>query len=312
MSDQHLGEELHDLLDNRLSATRTAASMRHLDECADCRMRWNDIREAREALQTSSAGIDLTFSQNLLNRDRIAEIARDESKQQARAARGKDKRPMLAVLIIFVAFSTSVGAAYVAGTPAEVSLEFVQQPALAASGMQAAAFEAAGPPQSQSLQSGTSEAAHPHHESATVAYMGPTSMRGGESLRRWVHPDWKESRITPVEAAVVTTRGGEMVLVASVLFDRHAMVITEQHGQLSSALTEHAESVDLGHTDAYIVSESPWQLVWQTGDVVISATCSCPLATLQEVAECFPAQEDPNFTKRVVDGFRELTGFAAQ
>lgn len=102
------------------------------------------------------------------------------------------------------------------------------------------------------------------------------------------------------------------MLVASVLFDRHSIVITEQHGQLSTALTEHAESVDLGHTDAYIVNESPWQLVWQTGDVVISATCSCPLSALEEVAECFPAQEDSRFAKRVIDGFRELTGFAAQ
>lgn len=70
--------------------------------------------------------------------------------------------------------------------------------------------------------------------------------------------------------------------------------------------------MDLGHTQAYVLSESPWQLVWQTGDVVISATCSCPLPTLQEAAECFPAQKDPHFGARVLDGFRELTGFAAK
>lgn len=301
MSDQHLGDELHDLLDNRLSAARTAESMRHLDACADCRLRWDDIREAREALQTSSAGIDLTFSQDLLDRDRIAEIARDEPKQQARAARGRDRRPVLVSLIILVALSTGVGAAYVAGAPTEVTLEFAQEPVQTASDMRA-----------QAAQSGVVQAATSLPRTATVAYMGPSSMRGGESLRSWVHPDWKETGVTPVEASVVTTRNGDLVLVASVLFDRQAVIITEQHGELSTALTDHAEAVDLGHTQAYIVSESPWQLVWQTGDVVISATCSCPLPTLQEVAECFPAQEDPRFAKRVIDGFRELTGFAAQ
>lgn len=296
MSEQHLGEELHDLLDNRLSVARTAESMRHLDACADCRLRWDDLRNAREMLQTSSAGIDLTFSQGLLNRDRIAEIARDESKHQARAARGRDRRPILASLAIVVALSTGVGAAYVAGSPGEVSLEFAEEPVLAASDAQA----------------GVLQAAQPAQQSATVSYMGATSMRGGESLRSWVHPDWKTSGVTPVEASVLTTHNGDLVLVAQILFDRQPIVITEQHGQLSSALIEQAQAVDLGHTEAYLLSESPWQLVWQTGDVVISATCSCPLATLQEVAECFPAQEDPRFAERVINGFRELTGFAAQ
>lgn len=296
MSDQHLGEELHDLLDNRLSATRTAASMRHLDACADCRLRWDDLRNAREILQTSSAGIDLTFSQDLLNRDRIAEIARDESKHQARAARGKDRRPMLASLVVLVAVSAGVGASYVAGSPAEISLEFADEPALAAGGTQA----------------GVMQVAQPAQQSATVSYMGATSMRGGESLRSWVHPDWKATGVTPVEASVLTTPNGDHVLVAQILYERHPIVITEQYGQLSAALIEQAQAVDLGYTQAYVLSESPWQLVWQTGDVVISATCSCPLVTLQEVAECFPAQEDPRFAERVINGFRELTGFAAQ
>lgn len=296
MSDQHLGDEIHDLLDNRLSAARTAAFMRHLDACADCRLRWNDLRNAREALQTSSAGIDLTFSQDLLNRDRIAEIARDEPKQQARAARGRNRRPMLVSLIVFVALSTGMGAAYVAGAPSEVSLEFSEQPLLMANGVGV----------------NTVQVSHATQPNSTVAYMGATSMRGGEELRNWVHPDWKETGVTPVEASVVTTRDGDMVLVASLLFDRHPIVITEQHGQLSSALVERADAVDLGHTQAYVLSESPWQLVWQTGDVVISATCSCPLSTLQEVAECFPAQGNPRFATRIFDGFRELTGFAAK
>lgn len=295
MSDQHLGDDIHDLLDNRLSATQTADAMRHLDVCADCRLRWDDLREAREALQTSSAGIDLTFSQDLLDRDRIAEIARAESKQQARAARGKGRRPMLTSLIVLVAVTTGVGAAYVAGSPAEVSLEFAEEPVLTGS-----------------PQPGTLQAAHGTRPSATVSYMGATSMRGGEELRSWVHPDWKETGVTPVEASVMTTRDGDLVLVASILFDRQPIVITEQHGQLSEALVEQAEAMDLGHTQAYILSESPRQLVWQTGDVVISATCSCPLATLHEVAKCFPAQKDSRFTTRIFDGFRELTGFAAQ
>ncbi len=296
MSDQHLGEEVHDLLDNRLNATRSASAMRHLGLCADCRMRWDDLRKAREALQTSSAGIDMTFSQELLNRERIAEIARSESKHKARAARGRGRRPVLSLLIVFVVLSTGVGVSYAAGAPAEVSLEFAHEPAGGSRAAQASVQLASGAPY------GSSEA----------TYMGPDTMRGGDSLRSWVHPDWDTSGVTPVEAAVIHTRNGDPVLVASVLYRLEPVVITEQHGQLPASLAHHAESIDLGSTRAYIVNDWPRQLVWQTGDVVISATCSCPLATLEAVAKCFPTHEDPNFVNRVVNGFRELTGFSSK
>ncbi|MDN4479981.1 anti-sigma factor family protein [Demequina muriae] len=284
MSDQHLGDDVHDLLDNRLSAARAAQAMSHLESCPDCRMRWDDLRRAREALQTSSAGIDMTFAQQLLDRDRMAEIAKGESRHQARAARPRDRRPMLAAVIMVVAMTAGVGAAYLAGAPDEVSLEFAE-PAGTATGTLAAGGD--------------------------VTYVEARSMRGGDALRSWVHPDWEATGLTPVEGAVLRSATGENVFVATILANLEPIVITEQHGRLSSAFAEHFPSVDLGHTSAYLVSDDPRQLVWQTGDVVISATCSCALSTLESVAACFPAQSDPGFVDRVAAGLREFTAFAS-
>ncbi|MFN3867128.1 MAG: anti-sigma factor family protein [Demequina sp.] len=283
MSEQHLGDDVHDLLDNRLSAARACQAMSHLEKCPDCRMRWDDLRRAREALQTSSAGIDMTFTQQLLDRDRMAEIAKGESRHQARAARPRDRRPMLVALVMVVAVSAGVGSAYLAGAPDEVSLEFAED---------------------------TGAATHTIAAGSEVTYMEARTMRGGDALRSWVHPDWEATGLKPVEGAVLRSPSGENVLVATILANLEPIVITEQHGRLSASFSERFAWVDLGHTRAYIVSEDPRQLVWQTGDVVISATCTCALATLEAVAACFPAQSDPGFVDRVAAGLKGFTAFA--
>ncbi len=279
MSDQHLGDDVHDLLDNRLSSARAAVAMGHLENCPDCRMRWDDLRKAREALQTSSAGIDMSFAQQLLDRERMAEMARSEPRHQARAARGRDRRPMLAAVILIFAMTTGMGAAYLAGAPDEVSLEFAEEGNVTI---------AAG---------------------ADVTYIEAQSLRGGDELRSWVHPDWETTGLRPIEGAVMRTSSGDKVFVATILANLDPIVITEQHGRLSSAFAERYPAIDLGHTHAYLVSENPAQLIWQTGDVVISATCSCALATLEAVAACFPAQADPGFVDRVSEGVREFASF---
>lgn len=283
MTEQHLGDDLHDLLDNRLSPARSARAMAHLETCPDCRMRWDDLREAREALKTSSAGIDMTFARQLLDRDRMAEIAKSETRHQARAARPRDRRPMLVAVIMVLAVTTGVGAAYLAGAPDEVSLEFAE----GQSSM------------TQSVAAG-----------GDVTYVAAQTMRGGDGLTSWVHPDWDATGLKPVEGAVVRSPGGDLVFVATILADLEPIVITEQHGRLSSAFAERFASVDLGHTVAYVVSEDPRQLIWETGDVVISATCSCALSTLEAVAGCFPAEGDPGFVDRVTDGLKVFTSFA--
>ncbi|GIG53561.1 hypothetical protein [Demequina activiva] len=274
MSEQHLGDDLHDLLDNRLSPARCAAAMAHLEACDECRSKWDDLRAARDALKTSTAGIDMRFTEQLLDRDRIAEIAKGESKHQVRAARPPDRRPLLVAALACALAGLVVISAYVVGEPEEVSLEFAESDDV----------------------SGTA-----------VVRMGAQTMRTGDQLRSWVHPDWEATGLVPVEATVVRARSGENVLVASMLAQVEPIVITEQHGRLSPLVTEYYTPVDLGHTSAYLVSDHPRQLVWQTGDVVISVTCTCAPALLEEAALAFPAHGDLTVVDRVLDGLREIS-----
>lgn len=273
MSDEHLGESVHDLLDNRLSPGQAATAMSHLDACDACRIRWDELRAARDALKTSDAGIDMRFAQQLLDRERMAQIASGESRQQARAARPRDRRPALAAFVLIAVLGVAFAAGYVVGEPQEVSLEFAESD---------------------------------DSPAQAVMQVGAQGMRAGDELRSWVHPDWESTGLVPVQAKVLRDQSGQNVLVASILAEVEPIVVTEQHGRLAPAVAERYASVDLGHATAYLVSERPRQLVWQTGDVVISVTCSCASATLVATASAFPAHGDPTLVDRVVDGLGEI------
>jgi len=66
--------------------------MEHLDECPECAERWQELRAAREALNSSEVGIDVRFAQQLLDRKRMAQIASEETPERARAASGAGRK----------------------------------------------------------------------------------------------------------------------------------------------------------------------------------------------------------------------------
>jgi anti-sigma factor RsiW len=271
---KHLGDRLHDLLDNRLSRADACAAMEHLGECEPCSVRWRELRAAREALHSSEAGIDMRFTQQLLDRDRMAEIAKGESRHRARAASGRARRPITLAVTAASLVAVAVAAAYSAGAPTEIDYEF-------------AAASSSGGAQS-------------------VAFHGPDSMRAGDQLRAWVQPDWQASGLVPVEAKVIRGQNGDTILVAAILAHMQAVIITEQHGRLNDSLVADLPRADVDGLDVYVVSEDPAHVVWQTGEVVVSALCECEMTTLESVAAAFPDDEQPGFVDRVATGVGEF------
>lgn len=271
MTQRHLGDRLHDLLDNRLSREAAAEAMAHLEECADCTARWNGLRAAREALHSSEAGIDMRFTSRLLDRDRMAEIARAEDPRHVRAARPRDRRPLVLSTSLSVMLAALVGAAYAAGEPDDVD------PDLTASSATGAAL--------------------------SVASMDSQGMRTGQQLREWLQPDWESADLTPVEASVVRADSGATVLVATLLSGSQPVLLTEQQGHLPEHYVADKPVVSIGGIEAYVVGSSPSQLVWQAGEVVVSLTCTCAVSTLEEVAGAFPTDDEPGFVDQVMTGF---------
>ena len=271
MSERHLGDRLHDLLDHRLSPESAAEAMAHLEGCAECTARWNGLRAAREALNSSEAGIDLRFTSRLLDRDRMAEIAKAEDPRHVRAARPRDRRPMVLTTSLSLMLAALVGAAYAAGEPEDVD------PDLTASSANGTAL--------------------------SVASMDSQGMRAGQQLAEWVQPDWEATGLTPVEASLVRADSGATVLVATLLSGSQPVLLTEQQGHLPEDYVADKPQVSVGGIDAYVIGSSPSQLVWQAGEVVVSLTCTCAVSTLEEVAGTFPTDGEPGFVDQVMTGF---------
>ena len=275
MSSKHLGESIHDLLDGRLRGDKAYAAMAHLGECEDCAARFHELKAARDALSSSQAGIDMRFTQKLLDREHIAGIAAGEVATPSISARSARRPPLVMAASLVVIVVVLVGVAWQLGAPDEVTLAFAA-------------------PREGSV--------------APVAYADTQAMRSGDLLRSWIHPDFSTSSLVPVEASVVTSRSGDLILVASLLAGKDAVTVKQAHGHLSTSATASMPSADVKRADVFVVESHPYSssVVWQTGDVVVALSCECSLTTLESVAEEFPSATDPGFVDRVAEGFSAL------
>ena len=269
MTEKHLGDRIHDLLDGRLSRDDTHAAMAHLAQCDDCNTRWQELREAREALNSSSAGIDMRFAQLLLDKDRMAQMAKGESKHRARAAKGRDRRPVTIAAAAAIILGFTVGAAYLAGTPDTVPANLV------------------------AIVGGA--------DARSTAVMDTEAMSSGSTMAAWVQPDWQDSGLIPVEAKIMRYGNAE-VLVASLLIGMQPIVILEQHGRLQTAVMEQAPRIAVNGVEVYVVSTTPVQVFWQSGSVVIAATCTCAVDTLATAIAAFPQAGEPGVMNQIGAG----------
>jgi len=267
VTEKHLGDRVHDLLDGRLSRDESHAAMAHLAECEECTMRWQELRAAREALNSSPAGIDMGFAQLLLNKDRMAEIAQGESKHVARAAKGRDKRPTTIATAVAIILGFTVIAAYLAGSPDPVGANIV---AMAESGDRSTAV-------------------------IYVRGMDPSQMTD------WVQPDWQASGLIPVDAKILR-HGDADILVASLLVGLDSVVIVEKRGRLASVVVERAPHISVNDVDVYVVNSAPVQVLWQSGAVVIAATCECAVDTLATAIAAFPQAGEPGVMDQIGAG----------
>jgi anti-sigma factor RsiW len=267
---RHLGKRLYSLVDGRLSREDAYVAMAHVGECEECAARWEALRRDRIALQTSGTGIDMTFAGHLLDRSRIAEIARDEPRRHVRAAPGRGVNVAVVGISLVAGGALVLGLLWTLGAPPEVGLEV-----------------AAPPDQSTA---------------ASVQLMGAPRMRVEGSLISWVHPEWEGSNVIPVDAAVIQMQDGTTVLVASILAGGEPIRVIEQKGTLPAGFGAGLPRGAAADREVYVVSEDPSQIVWDAGGVVVSLGCACSVAILESVASQFPDGHEPGILERLGDG----------
>ncbi len=274
MTTRHLGKRLYALVDGRLSREEAYVAMAHVGECAECAEKWQALRKDRIALQTSGTGIDMSFARDLLDRDRIAEIARDEPRRHAKAARGKGVNVAVLAVSIVAGGALVLAILWRLGAPPEVGLEVAAAPDAATA--------------------------------SSVQLMGAPGMRVEGSLLSWVHPDWETSGVIPVDAAVIQTAQGTTVLVARVLSGGDSITVIEQKGTLPSGFGSEFPMGSAADREVYVVSDDPSQVVWDAGGVVVGLGCSCSIDVLESVANEFPIGSEPGVFERLGDGLQAV------
>jgi len=271
---RHLGNRIHDLVDGRLSRADTYVAMAHLADCEECGTEWEQLRQERAALQTSGTGIDMSFARTLLGRDRIAEIAKAEPRRHEKVSKGRGTNFALVASVALIAGGLGLGGLYMLGAPSEARLDF----------------------------DGASRVA-----GQSVQYMNAPSMRTGEQLNSWLHPEWRSSGLVPIEAMLLQAEDGSTVLVARILSGLETVTVTEQHGRLPRGMGETFGPGSTGDLESFVVREEPAQIVFEAGGTVVSLGCDCALEVLEGIAEEFPDGEDPSVIERIGDGFDSVT-----
>ncbi len=275
MTGRHLGRSVHDLLDGRLDSRASAEAMAHLDSCDECRARYEELRQARERLTSSPAGIDMSFAKQLLDRDRMAQIAAQEDPHHVKAVRPPDHRPRLLALGALAAVVGGVGAAYVAGAP-------------------------------QTLSADVASAGADDSTATTVASVSATDFGDSEVLADWLNPLGADSKLTGIKASVKTLTDGSEGLVMTLVAGTESVVVTEQHGRLGTGFSE-LPTIDADDLTLYVIHGSTTMVVWESGDYVVTASCTgCEASTLIEVAQEFPADAEPGLVDRISTGLVEL------
>ncbi len=147
--------------------------------------------------------------------------------------------------------------------------------------------------------------------SATGTVDGLDLDGGQGAVLAWMHANsWPCPGELPAGATVTAVRlTGDDGLEVDVETPHGQLVLTEQRGILDAATVAGADRVDVGGVSAYVLSRSPWHLVWQSQDTVVEIVSDAGRDQVQQVARTIPAEAFSDAPPaRIARGWHTVTG----
>lgn len=312
----HLGPQLSELVDGRLSPAAADRVLVHVAGCPECADELAAARLARRALAAAAAdevpqAPDLTARLMSLApsplgacgpavvRDPFAHPALGVPEvhgRRARALRG-DVTPRRL---------PRIAAGSLAGVGAIAAMLFVlgDRPLVAPVGHPGADLGLLGSAASGAGASGTlaSGASGLAVNAATDGSLATDAVVAGLRAQGWSFPD-----TLPAGWSVSTVRWSddERVLEVDLTSAQGTLVVTEQEGRLDPSALGRADRVTIGGRDAYVLSYAPWHVVWQCGSTVVQVVAS---GDASEFVEGFPvAAFDDGVPARISRGWSTVT-----
>ncbi|WP_278236800.1 zf-HC2 domain-containing protein [Isoptericola sp. AK164] len=87
------------------------------------------------------------------------------------------------------------------------------------------------------------------------------------------------------------------------------VVVRQQQGRLAAGTGSTARTEVAGRGDVVVLSQDPWHVAWQAGDVVVEVTTDAPDDVLSEVVAAFPERDyDGGVLPQITRGWSTVTG----
>jgi len=265
---RHVVRQLNLLIDGRLNRDDALKAMAHLEECERCTARWDALRRGREALQTSGNGIDMTSAQHLLNRDRIAMLAKAEPRRHVKVAAGVRPRVLKGVIVATPMVVAILAVLYMLGEPREVPLTSLLP-----------GNTVYGPTVSNLAMDGSTSVGSVEHSSCP----------------QWVDPD-----MTPLDS-FIREEEGVRISETKVLFGGSQLTVTERPGRLPKEVDEVLPRAEADR-DVYLLDEGGTDIVFESAGQVVTASCECSTDVLVGFAGSFPEGNSPGLLTQLGDG----------
>lgn len=252
------------LVDAELAPASRDRAVAHLAACPACRERVLAERAARRLLAGSA---DVLPSEAL--RARLLAVP-GSTEVQAPPSRSTPRRAPGWVGVLALSGAASVCGLFVLGLSIEPGLDDADltAPMLAAAPVAAAAPLAAG---------------------SRLSALGDPDDLTGEALGWLTQLGWAAPSTVPSTLRVVNMPTSQDGLVAVELVGAGSrVVLLERRGRLDPAVRAGATRLEGLGSEAYLVSDSPWVAVKQSGDVAVAVICHGPDLAGRQVLAAIP------------------------
>lgn len=123
----------------------------------------------------------------------------------------------------------------------------------------------------------------------------------------WTAPSALPAGVTITEVGFLSDQPDELEIVVETPVGE--ILIVESRGVLDESITKTATKLTLERGSAYVLSDNPAHLTWQSGDTVIELHSTHSVDEIMQFAGTFEAQHhDSGISARMARGFTNLAG----
>lgn len=322
----HLGSRISALVDGQLDVAATERALAHVATCPQCAAELAQARAARRALaeaQEVAPAPDLTsrllslgsLCPPAVSGDPFAPPSARPNVPLGAAAYAVPARALRGDVVAERSRSRLVvGALAGAGAVAAALFVLGARPTVVPSSHPGAALGLLG--EAAELDESTTATLLDAGSATSASSQGAVVPVSAETMQWLREHSWTFPQSLPDGWTVNAVRWSgddDEVLEVDLSGPDGALVLVEQQGRLDTAALTGAQELTVHGCDVYVLSTSPWHVVWQSDGTVVQVVAAQPSESVQSVVAAFSGGTfDDGVPARITRGWDTVTGAFAQ